>query len=77
MGVLPNFPLLITSVLLGVGAGIGINLKNSCKDFGSDAARVNGIQTYNIIVLIFAILMFILSFWPVFQTLIFPQSAVL
>jgi hypothetical protein len=66
-GPLPDLPLLFASALLGATAGIGINLYNTCSStggFGKEATRVKPLQTYNIIVLVIAILLFIASWTP-------------
>lgn len=65
---IPDIPLLISSGLLGATAGISINIHNTCiakGGFGDAAPRVKQLQTYNIIVLISAIILFILSWMPV------------
>lgn len=65
---MPWWGLLVTSVALAATAGVGINIQNSCQDFGTSATerRVDGLKIYNVIVLILGIVMFIASFTPTF-----------
>lgn len=61
---MPYWGLLVASGLLAATAGIGINLQNTCRDFGSAANRVKPLKTFNIVMLVLALLLFLYAISP-------------